>query len=145
MVINGCNSKPLTVTSLKWCIQVSVTVPEGSKWHTQIGQPDCLNPGASLGKCGPGKHKDSAVPRGWQQQGAVTWRCHSLSLKGQGEGAVTKSQRGELQGQGHLAGAVALKREPNKKKNGEINTPISFPTHLPSNALFMSHIGQTQL
>lgn len=66
-------------------------------------------------------------------------------LKGPGKGAVTKTQRGELHGEGCLAGVVVFSREPNREETGEISNPISFPTHLPSSVLFVSHVGQSQL
>ena len=57
--INGCNSKTLSMISLKGCVPVSVKVPEGNKWHTHVEQSNCLNRGANLHKCGQclGKHK----------------------------------------------------------------------------------------
>lgn len=67
------------------------------------------------------------------------------SLKGPGKRAVTKTQRGELRGEGCLPGVVVFSREPNREETGEISNPISFPTHLPSSVLFVSHVGQSQL
>lgn len=64
---------------------------------------------------------------------------------GAGEGALSQTHRGELHGEGHLAGVVAFQRKPNREKSKEINAPISFPIHLLSSALSGSHLGQAQL
>lgn len=41
---------------------------------------------------------------------------------------------------------IAASREPNgEKTGGGTNSSISLPTHLPSDGLFVSRIGQTQL
>lgn len=112
-VIDGSNTRTLTPTALKW--------------HTLSGWSNCLNTGAD--------YKVWAVfreaPGTAQYPVARTSRKRSLSgptsqsLKGQGEGAAIKTQRGELHGGAACQELWPSVENPTERKLGK--HPIWFP------------------